>query len=353
MLSAMLSDDDCIDSVVEDQYFVFVEGAEGHMVETEASLMIYDLCEMAKFVAGVLSKKKVAAVDSLGRHRLTSFGKQFLVCLKIDYAKLSLVYKGSKFNPYVTIFGRVLHELKASGLLSVLSSYPESYSMSDVVSAFELASKTILSDDVGKSLKVSLRNAERNARKNVVALELFLDSLFDRYSRILVIRLDLRYSQPTLDPGKVSVDSALAKQHFNKLLKFIKKSRYGKGLCGYICKLEYGACQQFHYHFMVLLNGALFREDVSISRVLGEEWLSITEGQGCYFNCNARKEKYVTPALGMVQWNDVDKLSNLKVAAGYLAKSDLLIRANLVEGERALRKSGMPKAKSPQGRHRA
>ena len=57
--------------------------------------------------------------------------------------------------------------------------------------------------------------------------------------------------------------------------------------------------------------------------MIGQYWENnITQYRGHAHNCNAHKEKYERCGIGMIDWNNSELITNLKLAAQYLAKPD-------------------------------
>lgn len=183
----------------------------------------------------------------------------------------------------------------------------------------------------------------------------YIDDLFKCYSRLLVVRIDLGYLkglalkpvfappscasmglQGTIGPTDDLLAYATLRQHRQDLFDFLR-STFGKHLCGYIWKLEYGFEKGYHYHLMLFFNGAHLCRDVNLGRIIGEHWNQvITAGQGNYFNCNAQKERYDGCGIGMVSHREMDKRQHLQVAAAYLGKHDGLVRQDLAPFQRTM-----------------
>ncbi|USS56566.1 MULTISPECIES: inovirus-type Gp2 protein [Pseudomonas] len=351
MLVEILNDEDLIGEMVEGQWALMTtEEGSDLLIKSDESSLIYDVCTVTQVVMGLLSKAEMLKVGRSGKRSLTPLGRKTLECLRIDFNRLVAAFPGGAFNPYVYAFVEATGRLMSDEAFWGVSAYPDRLVMGDVVKAFRILAEEVLGVDAGGALKTTLRNAARNARKNLTGLNAYVDALLERYSRLVVVRVDLRYAIGAVDANADSI--AIVKSDFNYFLSFVKGKRFGKDVCGYVWKLEYGAVQGWHYHVLLFLNGAKHREDISIGKELGDKWMDITRQKGCYFNCNARKEKYKRPALGVVSWRDFEKVNNLKIAAGYLAKADMLIRPNLAGGERALGKGRMPKGHSGKGRPR-
>ena len=213
-------------------------------------------------------------------------------------------------------------------------------------------------------------NLNRGHRSNVVSLAEYLNGLFERHSRLLVIRLDVGYEQglalnqhmalhgvvvstrperqfpsrrdPNTDRGGLVTANQLG-LHRDQLLAFIRRT-YGENFCGYAWKLEYGARKGYHYHLVLFFDGARLRKDVTIAMHIGEHWRTvITGGQGVYYNCNAPEVTYIHRCVGPLSWNSPQRRTGLAYLCAYLLKPDLYVRLELEPGQRIFGKGGLPK----------
>lgn len=212
-------------------------------------------------------------------------------------------------------------------------------------------------------------NMRRGYRSNLASLKGYVSDLFDRYSRLLVVRLDLGYRQglslnPLMAQYQVAVstrpeygissqnDQSMLRyphvtvdqirQHREELLDFIRNT-YRQNFCGYAWKLEYGARKGYHIHLVLFFNGANLCKDVAIGAHIGNYWNRfITAGQGNYYNCNAKQNSYQHPCVGSQSWNCPDMRRGMDYLCAYLMKPDLYARLELGPGQRTFGKGGTP-----------
>lgn len=176
-----------------------------------------------------------------------------------------------------------------------------------------------------------LRQYQRAAKKNLQGARRYMHSLFERYAKLLVIRIDLSYRKE----AKGSITAEVARQHRQRFFKNLQAHRLFQACVGYIWKLEYGRYKGFHYHLLLFYNGNKVRQDITLGRQLGEYWRdNITEGTGHYFNCNANKERYQFPGIGLLHYTDVARKQGLGIAIQYLCKTDTYARLTLPNGAR-------------------
>lgn len=179
--------------------------------------------------------------------------------------------------------------------------------------------------------KLKLRKYQKAAKKNLKGTLQYINSLSAQYARLLVVRVDLTY----LKDAKAMITADLARQHRQRFFKNLQAHRLFRACVGYIWKLEYGRYKGFHYHLLVFYDGALVRQDVTLARLLGEYWRDvITDGAGNYYNCNAYKERYRIPGIGMLHHTDTVKRGGLNIAINYLCKVDTYARLALPNGAR-------------------
>ncbi|MDN8674679.1 inovirus-type Gp2 protein, partial [Staphylococcus aureus] len=81
-----------------------------------------------------------------------------------------------------------------------------------------------------------LRNFQRAASKNLRGALAYIDYLFERLTRLSVIRLDLSY----LKTVAKSVTAIETRQHRRRLFKRVQSHPLFQHCVGYLWKLEYG-----------------------------------------------------------------------------------------------------------------
>ncbi len=191
-----------------------------------------------------------------------------------------------------------------------------------------------------------LTNMRRREKRNRESLLDYCDSLFDVYSRLLVIRIDFHY-QPEHYEGLTLRQVIDDREAFLDSIK-----RNFTWLVGLSWKLEYEPQRKFHYHFVFFFDGNKTRQDISLGRELGDCWIRITGGAGSYHNCNSVDKKYPEKYLGMIHYSDELKRRTLQHVV-YLTKNDENILAILCNGRtRIFGKMEIPRRRSNAGRPR-
>ena len=274
-------------------------------------------------------------------------GRNFVNELKRNKVIFERCFPSHEVNPYVELFFKCidriddLHSLKVWPTLRSGAAEAFLVRMNDLVEFVRLE----LSSDAFKAVMKRFRKA---SFKRVNSLEGYIDALFAQHSRMLVVRVDLSYQSGYVS-GREDFygDVKKVKAHWAKMQKDLHKGIPVDGLLGFACKLEYGQLKGFHFHLLLFYNGSNHRQDGVLARMIGEYWRdSITVGAGRYYNCNAVKDKYRYLGIGMISFNQLDRVSALKNrVASYLTKVDYWIRLSPESG-RSFFRGNMPKLKS-------
>lgn len=167
-----------------------------------------------------------------------------------------------------------------------------------------------------------LNSYQRSSNKNYKELMEYVGALFERFSRLLVLRVDLSYSKESS-----TITQADAARDRERLFENARSNKMFDDMVGYIWKLEHGPEKGFHYHVMFFFDGAKVREDITKAIQIGRYWTNVvTRGRGLYYNCNAVKRAYKSCGIGMVDHANVQMRQGLQKAVVYLTKTDLYMR---------------------------
>ncbi|WP_191486365.1 inovirus-type Gp2 protein [Pseudomonas sp. FEN] len=331
------------DPVRNERYSYFDEGG-----------MLFDSVSSIMEAVSVLEKTPGDIFGSesfrIGGSLILSYDQECVISAAlIKYAKIERGMVLFKVNPYVSAFYECYKEIKLSNPHKASwSELPECF---DGLNRFVAAVRERISSG---AFKRQISAHVRAANKNCSGLLRYIDALFARHSRLLVLRIDFSYGKGGLEIEGVSalrdrlnmlrVVSEKISRHRVELIGYLKNKRAELGMVGFVWKLEYGREKGHHYHMMFFLDGAKVRQDIVIAKRIGEYWNNvITQGKGVYYNCNGDKGKYKYCGVGMISYNDAEGLHNLKKAAVYLAKVDRYISACMPEGKRTFGKGNTPK----------
>lgn len=224
----------------------------------------------------------------------------------------------------------------------------------------------IRSEAKSAKFRFRLNSYQRSSNKNHKEVVNYIDALFERYSRLLVLRIDLGYRKQASvvlqagDKPNSMIDQAKrspmptqieAKQDREHLFENARSNKLFGNMVGYIWKLEHGPEKGFHYHVVLFFDGSKVREDVSLARRIGTYWVDIiTKGRGLYYNCNAFKFKYKSCGIGMINHSDLEFRERLQNAVVYLTKTDLYMKLQTIG--RSMGKGARPRTKDSRGRPR-
>ena len=151
-----------------------------------------------------------------------------------------------------------------------------------------------------------------------------MEQVVKRYSRILVVRVDLAY--PLRYQDQVGI------QEFNEDMRVLRtrlsdKDRIFSGLIEYAWALEQGKDKGYHCHLLLVYKGHERQKAYGIARRIGDIWGNITSGKGSYFNCH--DPKYLqqfsdrdTLGIGMIYRKNKDQVNNMLYAIKYLVRPE-------------------------------
>ncbi len=172
----------------------------------------------------------------------------------------------------------------------------------------------------GDRFKRMSRDRRYEMRDKNKSIQGYAREMLAKFSRFLVLRGDMGYVKNvhiTIDDVFDDLDELLDLMH----------CRHGifENAVGHAWCIEQGLGKGFHIHFMLLLSGSKHRHDGLLGKMLGSEWLWITNGLGTYHNCNYQKDKYSaagTCGIGMIHSDNSIECENFINAAAYLADPD-------------------------------
>lgn len=156
------------------------------------------------------------------------------------------------------------------------------------------------------------QSAKRSER-----LASYVAGLLYRYSRLLLVRVDLCYPEEmrlhlTIDQLYADLRAFLALRWTHACFKDLK---------GYAWAVEDGGKKGPHCHLLLIFDGIKVREDITRGRMACDLWEhTVTLGKGKPFNCNARKHQYDEIGIGMISRTDLEACARAVCFATYLTK---------------------------------
>ncbi|MEX5731987.1 YagK/YfjJ domain-containing protein [Providencia hangzhouensis] len=258
-------------------------------------------------------------------------GELFLETLKfINYIQSIEKSRIQRLHPTLELLVSLFNKYRLSDILTDKDKYwlvdtPEH--LQCLNEAFREFQSMLKSPDYKKQV----RAFEQGAQKNYRRAQQYIDSLYQRYSKLLVVRVDLSYKSGICH----RVKAHHLRQHRQALYKAINSNPLFSCCVGYILKLEFGMEKGFHYHALFFFNGQKVRQDITLGKLIGELWQErITEWAGLYFNCNYQKEKYRELGIGLLKRTDAESKKGLLNAVRYLCKADAWVRLAVPELKR-------------------
>lgn len=154
-------------------------------------------------------------------------------------------------------------------------------------------------------------------------LKNYVHSLINHYSRLLFIRIDLKYVKET--SHHVSIEDFDC--HMRKFRDLISnKKTCFEHLQGYAWALEQGGIEGgLHCHLLLIYDGSERQNDWYLAKEVGEKWKMMTGGLGEYYNYHdtETKQKYEKNGklgIGMIYRDNAKKVENAVTSALYLTK---------------------------------
>ncbi|MEM9994331.1 MAG: inovirus-type Gp2 protein [Acinetobacter pittii] len=163
----------------------------------------------------------------------------------------------------------------------------------------------------------------RQEKRNACSLGKYVKSLIEHYSRLMFVRVDLKYCKNC--PKEITIDDVY--EHVAILCNRLSNADgCFKHLQGHAWAIEQGEQDGgYHIHLLLIYDYSDLDKDKRQAKLVGEEWVKITEGCGAYFNINDSdvREGYIergTDGLGLVCRDDPHKVKNAINAALYLTR---------------------------------
>ncbi|MFM0741690.1 inovirus-type Gp2 protein [Paraburkholderia xenovorans] len=192
--------------------------------------------------------------------------------------------------------------------------------------------------------------------ENAKRLTRYVDALFERHARLMVVRVDLLYKIACLDEKQIEASKQTMVRedrddlwflYGDKEIKFdaletqarfdVKeliedrkhlfenmrsKPSLFEHMVGYVWRIEWSRIGGYHLHVAFFFDGSKVKKDAWLGDQIGQYWVDvITTGRGIYHNCNRFKAQYGDLwGIGEVNYHDTEKRAKLMRALGYLAK---------------------------------
>ena len=160
-------------------------------------------------------------------------------------------------------------------------------------------------------------------RQNQEKLGYYANNLISHYSRLLFVRIDLKYAQAT--SHLVNIEDFNC--HMRNLRDLIgNKKTCFKHLQGNAWAIEQGESNGgLHCHLLLMYDGAKRQNDWHLAKEVGKKWKMITGGLGEYYSYHdtERKQNYARNGklgIGMIHQNNAQEVENAVRSALYLTE---------------------------------
>lgn len=174
------------------------------------------------------------------------------------------------------------------------------------------------------------RDRRQQAKENGIRVCDYTDALISRYSRTLIIRVNLYYYETV--QLRLRVERVF--EDLDRLIGEHERNPMFIHLLGYICAVEQGDDRGYHIHAAYFFNGNEVCRDIYKAQQIGDLWVRITQGQGYFDSCNHDKEekygkkeqgqdteeKQRELGIGMIFRNDQQISPHVHYAMRYLVK---------------------------------
>lgn len=234
----------------------------------------------------------------------------------------------------------------------------------------------------GKKMRIKEKIADwkRTTNENRDRIKVYVPALVEKYSRLLVVRLDVNYRKAMVDEEEIqaiadkllsmaatdvmrlmngeSIDDLVAKREtlarvdireVKKDLAHFFRNMRGKPalfehMVGHIWSIEFSRVGGYHIHLALFFDGSQVTKDAWYGDQIGMYIEQvITKGRAIVHNCNRDREKYGENwAIGMVEYFDAPKLSKLMKVLDYLAKDSQSVYVKPAKGSQMFGTGHLP-----------
>lgn len=207
-------------------------------------------------------------------------------------------------------------------------------------------------------IKKKLADWAKNTVENVKRIREYVDALFERYARLVFVRVEFLYKEAVVPAAEIGVTHEklvmLAARDQLEFLKGNDEDRVPENLTrvnetqamedrdhffrnlrskpslfahmvGYIWSMEWTPVGGYHFHTAFIFDGSKVQKHEYLAELIGKYWAQdIKGGRGHYHNCN--RNKYPDYLLGPTEYHETDKRERLLKVLCYLAKKEQFVQ---------------------------
>ncbi|MGB3252513.1 hypothetical protein [Buttiauxella gaviniae] len=145
--------------------------------------------------------------------------------------------------------------------------------------------------------------------------EKYVDGLFERYSKLLLLRVDFAYRKNSSDFLHQDIPGLCA-----DMMRFEYQLENISGVSGYIWIAEQGDRHGHHVHAAVFVNAQKRNKSWPVYQEISAAWEDVTNDNGYAHYC--KPEPHHTAQAGkVIHFSDASGISDMKIITSYLAKS--------------------------------
>lgn len=258
--------------------------------------------------------------------KLTKLGRQLLTACQYfgaeeeDGRNWQQAYSHHRFHPVVEVMlGAVMRWWEPICQWGALEDEVIEGQAAGAVEALQAMTDHIRRACRSRAFTNLIGDHEKKANDNFDSGCGYVTAMFERHSRLLILRIDLYFRPDAKGWGY----SRAADRAVVNYLRALRDGKIVPGYLGFIIKRENGISRGVHFHLMVFLDGNEHRSAWYITQSMGEAWMKrVGPAKGSFFNCYGRKDRYRYNGLGLVHVSDLEKLIGIRIALWYMSKQD-------------------------------
>ena len=162
-------------------------------------------------------------------------------------------------------------------------------------------------------------------RRNSRSLFPYVSYFLNKYARALIVRVDIKIKAEFAHLVNIKTFYDFL-DDFND--KVGRKRGCFKHLRGHAWAIEQGVeTGGLHCHLLLIYNGDKRQNDWFLGDAVGKRWVEITDGIGCYYNCNTKQHKASykrkgTLGIGMIHKDNPIEVDSAMYTAMYLVRPE-------------------------------
>jgi hypothetical protein len=258
------------------------------------------------------------------------------------------------YNPFIELFYKSVFKLLGSGYNFSENPYVIVGKGKVEAVVFNELILLIRAEAATPEFKKKVKSREYNLSRNEKSATSYIEKLFERFARLMVVRVDFFFAKD----GENSTSTSEARSYISRFLNNKRSNGIFSDLVGYVWKLEDGQIRGPHFHCLFFFDGSKACKDVYAGMEIGRYWKEITDGKGQFFNVNANYQTYLNPmfdvGVGMINHYDFEKRRGLKYIVKYFFKAEQYLSAKSLKKLRTyghgevpgVTNSGRPRSKT-------